>query len=270
MTEIMVSGRGSMLEDALVSIQEKLISEGMREYEAKIYVTLFSRGLLSANEIHEFSGVPRGRVYDTLKTLITNGFISSSWDNPVYYTAEPVEKVYLRLMKDTLATIERMHCCLTELQEVCYPLESNLVSVHEFQTALAIDSQVRLGLKRCHEEILMLCYDARILTTYYDDILEAAKRIPVYIVVKDKQMAKASPIKCYMVRHGVSMMSMELPLSTKRQTFPVLVQFSFDRQGTLTILENTDGMLCIGMVNNIAEFVAKSIILNIEKIEPDA
>lgn len=269
MTEITVSGRGSLLEDALVSIQEKLISEGMREYEAKIYVTLFSRGLLSANEIHEFSGVPRSRVYDTLKILIQKGFISCSWEKPVYYTAEPVAKVYQRLVRDTLTNIERMHCCLTELQEVCYPLELNLVSVHEFQTTLAIETQVTLGLKRCHDEILMLCYDSRILTTYYDEILEAARRIPVYIVVKDKQIAKASPIKCYMVRRGVSMTSMELPLSTKRRTLPVLAQFSFDRQGTLTILENKDGMLCIGMVNNIAEFVTKSIIMNIEKINPE-
>ena len=259
-----------MPDDPLLSIQQQLIACGMREYEAKIYVTIFSRGILTAFEIHQFSGVPRGRVYDVLKILEQKGFITRSWEKPVYYTAEPVEKVSLRLVKDTLGNLERMTGCLTELQNVCYPLGSKIVGVHEFQTDLAIDTQIRVEMNRCREEVLILCFDARILQRYADDIKEAAKRIPVYVVVKDKNMAKFSPIKCYMIKRGIPMTTMELPLSSKKQRVPVLAQFYYDRQGTIAILEHQDQKLCLGLVNNVSVFVAQSILQNIERVEPDA
>jgi len=258
-----------MPDDPLLSIQQQLIACGMREYEAKIYVTIFSRGILTAFEIHQFSGVPRGRVYDVLKILEQKGFITRSWEKPVYYTAEPVEKVSLRLVKDTLGNLERMTGCLTELQNVCYPLGSKIVGVHEFQTDLAIDTQIRVEMNRCREEVLILCFDARILQRYADDIKEAAKRIPVYVVVKDKNMAKFSPIKCYMIKRGIPMTTMELPLSSKKQRVPVLAQFYYDRQGTIAILEHQGQKLCLGLVNNVSVFVAQSILQNIEKIDPE-
>jgi len=258
-----------MPEDPLLSIQEQLISCGMREYEAKIYVTIFSRGILTAFEIHQFSGVPRGRVYDVLKILVEKGFITRSWDKPVYFTAEPIEKVSLRLVKETLNNLERMTTCLTELQDVCYPLGTKIVGVHEFQTDLAIDTQIRMELRRSCKEVLLLCFDERILQRYADDIKEAAKRIPVYVVVKDKKMAKFSPIKCYMVKRGIPMTTMELPFSSKKQRLPILAQFYHDRQGTIAILENNGQMLCFGLVNNVSVFVAQSILQNIERIDLD-
>ncbi len=258
-----------MSEDPLLSIQQQLIACGMREYEAKIYVTIFSRGILTAFEIHQFSGVPRGRVYDVLALLEEKGFITRSWEKPVYYTAEPVEKVSLRLVKDTLANLERMTGCLTELQDVCYPLGSKIVGVHEFQTDLAIDTQIRVELKRSCKEVLILCFDARILERYADDIKEAAKRIPVYVVVKDKSMAKFSPIKCYMIKRGIPMTTMEMPLSSNKQRVPVLAQFYYDRQGTIAILEHQGQKICLGLVNNVSVFVAQSILQNIERIEPE-
>ena len=258
-----------MPDDPLLSIQERLIACGMREYEAKIYVTIFSRGILTAFEIHQFSGVPRGRVYDVLTILEQKGFITRSWEKPVYYTAEPVEKVSLRLVQETLANLERMTSCLTELQNVCYPLGSKIVGVHEFQTDLAIDTQIRVEMKRSVREVLILCFDARILERYADDIKEASKRIPVYVVVKDKNMAKFSPIKCYMIKRGIPMTTMEMPLSSRKQRVPVLAQFYYDRQGTIAILEHQGQKLCLGLVNNVSVFVAQSILQNIERVEPD-
>ncbi len=252
--------------------------------EILIYVTIFSRGILTAYEIHQFSGVPRGRVYDVLTVLEQKGFISRSWEKTVYYTAEPVEKVSIRLVKDTLANLEHMTDCLNELQDVCYPLGGKIVGVHEFQTDLAIDTQIRMELRRSCKEVLILCFDERILQRYADDIKEAAKRIlqryaddikeaakriPVYVVVKDKKMAKFSPIKCYLVKRGIPMTTMEMPVSSKKQRLPVLAQFYHDRQGTIAIIEHKGRMICLGLVNNVSVFVAQSILQNIERIEQE-
>ena len=42
----------------------------MDEYDAKVYSALFGLWVASALEIHEFTGIPRGRVYETLSALM--------------------------------------------------------------------------------------------------------------------------------------------------------------------------------------------------------
>ena len=82
-------------------------------------------------------------------------------------------------------------------------------------------------------------------------------------------MAKFSPIKCYMVKRGIPMTTMEMPVSSKKQRLPVLAQFYHDRQGTIAILEHKGQMICLGLVNNVSVFVAQSILQNIERIDPE-
>ena len=51
---------------------------GMNEYEAKVYSALFGLRVASAREIHEFMGIPRGRVYETLSALMEKHFVVSA------------------------------------------------------------------------------------------------------------------------------------------------------------------------------------------------
>ena len=42
---------------------------GLNSYEAKIWVSLLSRGISSAGELSDISSVPRSRAYDVLESL---------------------------------------------------------------------------------------------------------------------------------------------------------------------------------------------------------
>ncbi|MEK6898495.1 MAG: helix-turn-helix domain-containing protein [Nanoarchaeota archaeon] len=67
-------------------------------YETKVWLALLSKGLVSAGETAEISGVPRSRTYDVLESLAKRGFAIIKIGKPVKYIAvEP--KVILEKMK---------------------------------------------------------------------------------------------------------------------------------------------------------------------------
>ena len=68
-------------------------------YETKVWLALLSKGLVSAGETAELSGVPRSRTYDVLEGLAKRGFAIVKIGKPVKYIAvEP--KTVLEKMKN--------------------------------------------------------------------------------------------------------------------------------------------------------------------------
>ena len=59
-------------------------------YEVKIWTALLSRGIASAGELADISGVPRSRCYDVLESLEKKGFIIMKIGKPIkYLTVKP-------------------------------------------------------------------------------------------------------------------------------------------------------------------------------------
>ena len=56
-------------------------------YEVKIWLALLSKGVSSASELSELSGVPRSRCYDILDSLEKKGFIIMKIGKPIEYMA---------------------------------------------------------------------------------------------------------------------------------------------------------------------------------------
>ena len=77
---------------------------GLNIYETKVWLALLSKGVVSAGETAEMSGVPRSRTYDVLESLSKRGFAIVKIGKPVKYIAvEPntiIEKMKLHVMSD--------------------------------------------------------------------------------------------------------------------------------------------------------------------------
>jgi sugar-specific transcriptional regulator TrmB len=68
-------------------------------YEAKIWTALLSRGIASAGELADISGVPRSRCYDVLETLEKKGFIIMKIGKPIKYLAVQPQVILERVKK---------------------------------------------------------------------------------------------------------------------------------------------------------------------------
>lgn len=71
-------------------------------YETKVWLALLSRGIASAGEIAELSGVPRSRTYDVLESLEKEGFAIAKLGKPVKYIAVKPTTVVEKLKTTTL------------------------------------------------------------------------------------------------------------------------------------------------------------------------
>ncbi len=69
-------------------------------YEAKIWTALLSRGIASAGELADISGVPRSRCYDVLESLEKKGFIIMKIGKPIKYLAVRPEIILERVKRN--------------------------------------------------------------------------------------------------------------------------------------------------------------------------
>lgn len=73
-------------------------------YETKVWLALLSRGIASAGEIAEMSGVPRSRTYDVLESIEKGGFVVMKLGKPVKYIAVKPDIVVEKLKTNVLRT----------------------------------------------------------------------------------------------------------------------------------------------------------------------
>ena len=81
-------------------------------YETKVWIALLSKGIASAGEIAELSGVPRSRTYDVLESLEKRGFSIVKIGKPVkYISVKPtdiIEKMKNETMQDAQERVKSL------------------------------------------------------------------------------------------------------------------------------------------------------------------
>ena len=86
-------------------------------YETKVWLALLSKGISSAGEIAELSGVPRSRTYDVLESLEKRGFVIQKLGKPVKYIAVKPEIVIEKLKNNTATHAEEKIQTLSNLKD---------------------------------------------------------------------------------------------------------------------------------------------------------
>ena len=86
-------------------------------YETKVWLALLSKGISSAGEIAELSGVPRSRTYDVLESLEKRGFVIQKLGKPVKYIAVKPEIVIEKLKNNTATYAEEKIKTLSTLKD---------------------------------------------------------------------------------------------------------------------------------------------------------
>ncbi len=86
-----------MIDESLVdAIKEHF---DLNTYEAKIWLSLLARGIASAGELADLTGVPRSRTYDILESLERKGLVIMRLGKPIKYIAVNPKEVIDKLKK---------------------------------------------------------------------------------------------------------------------------------------------------------------------------
>lgn len=86
-------------------------------YETKVWLALLGKGIASAGEIAEASGVPRSRTYDVLESLEKNGFTISKLGKPAKYIAVRPAIILEKMKNNTLKEAEEKVDVLSRLKQ---------------------------------------------------------------------------------------------------------------------------------------------------------
>ena len=86
-------------------------------YEAKIWTALLSRGIASAGELADISGVPRSRCYDVLESLEKKGFIIMKIGKPIKYLAVKPEVILERVKRNIKEQADELSMQMESIKE---------------------------------------------------------------------------------------------------------------------------------------------------------
>lgn len=79
---------------------------GLNVYETKVWLALISKGIASAGEIADISGVPRSRTYDVLESLEKREFAIVKLGKPVKYMGVKPKVILEKLKNNTMRYAE--------------------------------------------------------------------------------------------------------------------------------------------------------------------
>lgn len=136
-------------------------------YETKVWLALLSKGIATAGEVADISGVPRSRAYDVLESLEKKGFALVKLGKPVKYIgvkpAVVVEKLKNNVKKEAEERIVTFSNIgetkeFSQLEEL-YLTGLNPVKREELSSSLKgrfnISAQIRESLQNAKKEVIV-------------------------------------------------------------------------------------------------------------------
>lgn len=145
---------------------------GLNRYETKVYITLLSKGPKKAIEIASISGVPRGRVYDVLRSLEAKGLINrQGHEYAAVHPRRALSRVSQRILLEAFDTIRK-------LEELAETLE-------EKYNETTIDEEIRLihGLRESLATALSSVANCK-ETIYFTAFKSAEKSIELWNLLR--------------------------------------------------------------------------------------
>ena len=160
-----------------------LRSIGMNEYEANVYSTLVGLQKATARDIHEVSGVPRGRIYEILNDLARRGFIAVEEGSPTSYHVLDIDVVFDRLKEDYVRTLDETREVLKSLSVKPHISPDSFFIL---RSDWAIENHISSLFRRVKKSMVILCYDPEFLRKHYAAIKPLERKIDLYVVVRER------------------------------------------------------------------------------------
>jgi len=148
-------------------------------YETKVWLALISRGIASAGEIAEISGVPRSRTYDVLESLEKRGFAISKIGKPVKYISVRPETVIEKLKTNAMRNADERVKMLSNLKD--YPEYVELQELYTSkiepikQSALSASIKGKQNVLDHLKEVMESAKKEAVISTTTKDFMEKSR-----------------------------------------------------------------------------------------------
>lgn len=132
---------------------ETLERYGLSPYQAAAYVTVVERGTMAAQEVADASSVPQPRVYDILRDLESEGFVTTFEQDKLYVQALDPERA-LDSVRERAAALEAAADEITDRWQQPAVKEHTVSLVQRGQTVF---EKAREGLAHATDSVKLVC-----------------------------------------------------------------------------------------------------------------
>lgn len=138
---------------------------GLKEYEARCFLTLARLSTGTAKEISENSEVPRTRVYDAIRILEAHGLVEVKHTSPQQFRAVSVDEAMSTLRQKYETRIETLESRLEQLDTIDESDESEPVQeVWSLTSAEGIQSRTLELVDSADSEVVFLVAEEELMT----------------------------------------------------------------------------------------------------------
>jgi len=165
-----------MTEENIKSETVSLLQElGLKEYEARCFLTLTQLSTGTAKEISDLSDVPRTRVYDAVRVLESQGLVEVQHSNPQQFRAVSIDEATATLRRQFDDRIDRLESQINALDLEQPPADADQVQeVWALNSHEAIESRTLDLIDEADSEVVLFVIEESVLTEALFDRLHTA------------------------------------------------------------------------------------------------
>ncbi len=170
------------------NLVKQLKAMGFTEYEAKSYVSLVKQGTVTAYQVSKDSGIPRARIYDTLKTLEEKGIVlKEEKTDGALYSPLPVD-VFLEKAQTTWQTnYQSMSQKLKQLETTVEKPDNQVLTIKEKETII---SYCKTLIKKAKNRIIISMWD-----DMYEELREDLEEVSQKVQIQGITLHVHHPVK---------------------------------------------------------------------------
>jgi sugar-specific transcriptional regulator TrmB len=190
-------------------VQKELINKikdyfDLNVYETKVWLALLGKGVASAGEIAEVSGVPRSRTYDVLESLEKKGFAIVKLGKPVKYLGVKPKMILEKLKNNVRKDAEERVVTL-----------SNIKETEEFGK---LEEIYREGINPVKRDDLSAALRGKSnISSYLKDVLDNAKKEVIICLSAEELKFKAKLFKDTFDKLSKANIKIKLALSGSKE-----------------------------------------------------
>ena len=225
--------------------QEKQFLQELRKhfrlniYEVKIWTALLSRGIASAGELADISGVPRSRCYDVLESLEKKGFIIMKIGKPIKYLAVHPEAILERVKKNITDESDEIAAQIENIKDTEEFKELELLHKsgirHVDISSISKSIVGRTAINRFVKDMIIKAKSRIIVVTTQDNVERVAKLLKGFMPGFAKKSIKASLYSPYNKNVAKKLQNIE--------------QVEFNANSTFISLDNREIMFLVSNQN---------------------
>lgn len=161
---------------------------GLSENEAKAYVGLVFLKEPNVRELHDFTNIPRAKLYEVLDNLVTKRYAEILRGTPVHYKPTEPEDMIQMLREDYEKTADDISRAFEEMDMQIFDDDPNeFISIQYLRSEWTVRKKLNELLDETNKNLIILSRSSEILSDIESELISVKKRVNILILVNESE-----------------------------------------------------------------------------------